>query len=152
MEIDKIDTLIAFVIDLFNDEFSQYIDNVDSLWYFSHGGCYELAKIIKHYFPESQYVMRKDFNHCAILHEGRIYDAFDGISPSKLTKTELKEECKKEMKDFIIYTPEQMEICMEEHPFGVGKKLEIEGKNVNVAILDEIANIDSVVFVKKQYI
>ena len=150
MNIDKIDTLIAFVIDLFNDEFSQYIDNIDSLWYFSHGGCYELAKIVKHYFPESQYVMRKDFDHCAVLLEGKIYDVFDGISPSRLTQKEMGKEYKKEMKDFIIYTPEEMENSMKERPFGCEKNILIEGKNVENAILDEIANIDSVTFIKKR--
>lgn len=150
MNIDKIDTLIAFVIDLFNDEFSQYIDNIDSLWYFSHGGCYELAKIVKHYFPESQYVMRKDFDHCAVLLEGRIYDVFDGISPSRLKQKEMAKEYKKEMKDFIIYTPEEMENSMKKRPFGCGKNILIEGKNVEKAILDEINNIDSVTFIKKR--
>lgn len=150
MNIDKIDTLIAFIIDLFNDEFSQYIDNIDSLWYFSHGGCYELAKIVKHYFPESQYVMRKDFNHCAVLLEGKIYDVFDGISPSRLKQKEMAKEYKKEMKDFIICTPEEMENSMKERPFGCGKNILIEGKNVENAILDEIANIDSVTFIKKR--
>ena len=150
MNIDKIDTLIAFIIDLFNDEFSQYIDNIDSLWYFSHGGCYELAKIVKHYFPESQYVMRKDFDHCAVLLEGRIYDVFDGISPSRLKQKEMAKEYKKEMKDFIIYTPEEMENSMKKRPFGCGKNILIEGKNVENAILDEINNIDSVTFIKKR--
>ena len=150
MNIDKIDTLIAFIIDLFNDEFSQYIDNIDSLWYFSHGGCYELAKILKHYFPNSQYVMRKDFDHCAVLLEGRIYDVFDGISPSRLKQQEMAKEYKKEMKDFIIYTPEEMENSMKEKPFGCGKNILIEGKNVVSAILDEIANIDSVTFTKQR--
>lgn len=58
LNLDNISKFITFTIDLFNDEFGSYIDYVDSFYYFSHGGCYELAKIIKHYFPDAQFVMK----------------------------------------------------------------------------------------------
>ena len=84
LNLDNISKFIAFTIDLFNDEFSSYIDYVDSFYYFSHGGCYELAKIIKHYFPDAQFVMKNDGKHCGVLYEGKIYDVFDGLSKEQL--------------------------------------------------------------------
>ena len=110
LKLDNISKFITFTIDLFNDEFSSYIDYVDSVYYFSNGGCYELAKIIKHYFPDAKFVMKNDYRHCGILYEGKIYDVFDGLTKEQLEEKGIKEdEYIKDINDFKVLTKEEME-------------------------------------------
>lgn len=128
LNLDNISKFITFTIDLFNNEFSSYIDYVDSFYYFSHGGCYELAKIIKHYFPDAQFVMKNDCNHCGVLYEGKIYDVFDGLTKEQLEEIE-----------------ENMKII----PFGTGKDIIIEGKPVDEKLIDEISKCSGVIAGKR---
>ena len=150
LKLDNINKFITFTIDLFNDEFSSYIDYVDSFFYFSHGGCYELAKIIKHYFPDAKYVMRNDYMHCGVLYEGKIYDVFDGLSKEQLEEKGYKEEeYKKDLKDFKILSDKEMEESMEFSPFGTGKDIIIEGKPIDEKMIDEISKCSGVIAGKR---
>lgn len=65
---------IEFVADLV-DEYDFFLEQqVNSRYYFLYGGCYELYKIVNHYFKESQCVINKNTKHCAILYNGEIFD------------------------------------------------------------------------------
>lgn len=150
LNLDNISKFITFTIDLFNNEFSSYIDYVDSFYYFSHGGCYELAKIIKHYFPNAQFVMKNDYNHCGVLYEGKIYDVFDGLTKEQLEEKGIKEdEYIKDLKDFKVLTKEEIEENMKIIPFGTGKDIIIEGKPVDEKLIDEISKCSGVIAGKR---
>lgn len=150
LNLDNISKFITFTIDLFNNEFSSYIDYVDSFYYFSHGGCYELAKIIKHYFPDAQLVMKNDCNHCGVLYEGKIYDVFDGLTKEQLEEKGIKEdEYIKDLKDFKVLTKEEIEENMKIIPFGTGKDIIIEGKPVDEKLIDEISKCSGVIAGKR---
>lgn len=150
LNLDNISKFIEFTIDLFNDEFSSYIDYVDSFYYFSHGGCYELAKIIKHYFPDAQFVMKNDGKHCGVLYEGKIYDIFDGLSKEQLEEKGIHEdEYIKDINDFKVLTKEEMEESMKIIPFGTGKDIIIEGKPVDEKLIDEISKCSGVIAGKR---
>ena len=66
---------IKFILDLVNDEFYQYVSPVPIKYYFLNGGCLELAKVLKHYYPEGQYVINEQKNHIAFLYQEQVYDA-----------------------------------------------------------------------------
>ena len=150
LNLDNISKFITFTIDLFNDEFGSYIDYVDSFYYFSHGGCYELAKIIKHYFPDAQFVMKNDGKYCGVLYEGKIYDVFDGLSKEQLEEKSISEdEYIKDIKDFKVLTQEEMEENMKIIPFGTGKDIIIEGKTVDEKLIDEISKCSGVIAGKR---
>ena len=145
--IDKIDEFIKFVIDLYNDEFNYTIDYIDAAYYFLHGGCYELAQIIKHYFKDAKYVIRKsDNDHCAILYQGKIYDAYDSYNEEK--KAELineginKREIYKNLDDFYVCTKEEIDNF--EKPLGLERPPKIDGKSVPEGIIDEISDISNI--------
>ena len=150
LNLDNISKFITFTIDLFNDEFGSYIDYVDSVYYFSNGGCYELAKIIKHYFPDAKFVMKNDYRHCGVLYEGKIYDVFDGLTKEQLEEKGIKEdEYIKDLKDFKVLTKEEMEENMKIIPFGTGKDIIIEGKPVDEKLIDEISKCSGVIAGKR---
>lgn len=73
---------IDFVVDLVNEDEAFYNNEVDSRYYFLHGGCYELYKIVKNYFPDSICLINDKLEHCAIAYGGNIYDA-EGIITDK---------------------------------------------------------------------
>ncbi len=66
---------IKFILDLVSDEFYQYVSPVPIKYYFLNGGCLELAKVLKHYYPEGQYVINEQKNHIAFLYQEQVYDA-----------------------------------------------------------------------------
>ena len=66
---------IRFILDLVSDEFYQYLSPVSIKYYFLNGGCLELAKVLKHYYPEGQYVLNEEKNHIAFLYQEQVYDA-----------------------------------------------------------------------------
>lgn len=139
--IKTIPELIRFVIDLFNDEFDYVIDYVDSSFYFSHGGCYELAKIVKHYFKDTEFALRNDGNHVAIFQNGKVFDVYDGYTSDELNEMGIPEvEYKKDINKFQIITKEDLDKLS----FGTGKSISIEGKEVSTGIIDEINDIDSI--------
>jgi len=65
---------IEFVADLVSEFDIFYEKQISSKPYFEHGGCYELYKVVKHYFPDAQCVVHKQIKHCAILYENEIFD------------------------------------------------------------------------------
>lgn len=91
MQVYKIDKFIEFVIDLVNEDQFFYESQVNSKYYFLHGGCYELYKIVKYFFPQVKCLMETNLNHCAIEYEGNIYDA-SGIREDKKNFTLATEE------------------------------------------------------------
>ena len=70
-----IDKFIEFVIDLANEDEIFIGTKFNAKMYFINGGCYELYKIVKHYYPNTKCVITKTNDHCAILYENKIYDA-----------------------------------------------------------------------------
>ena len=66
---------IEFVIDLTNEDEVFAGTNFNAKMYFMNGGCYELYKIVKYYYPTAECLISKENNHCAILYENKIYDA-----------------------------------------------------------------------------
>ena len=110
----------------------------------------ELAKIIKHYFPDAKFVMKNDYRHCGILYEGKIYDVFDGLTKEQLEEKGIKEdEYIKDINDFKVLTKEEMEESMKISPFGAGKDIIIEGKPVDEKMIDEISKCSSVIAGKR---
>lgn len=103
---------IEFVADLVSEFDIFYEQAVDSKYYFNHGGCYELYKVAKHYFPTVECAMKKDYTHCAILYNNEIFD----ISG----KIENIEEYRLATKDDIDYMEDR---------FGLHIK-EIESENI----------------------
>lgn len=73
------ENFIQFILDLVNDEFYQYLSPVLVKYYFLNGGCLELAKVLKHYYPEGDYVINDQNNHIAFLYQKQVYDA-NGIA------------------------------------------------------------------------
>lgn len=71
----NINKFIEFIIDLVSEDDIFYNTEIDAHYYFLHGGSYELYKVVHHYFKDSICMMRKDLKHCAIAHQGRLYDA-----------------------------------------------------------------------------
>ncbi len=108
------------------------------------------AKIIKHYFPDAQFVMKNDYRHCGVLYEGKIYDVFDGLTKEQLEEKGIKEdEYIKDLKDFKVLTEDEMEESMKISPFGAGKDIIIEGKPVDEKLIDEISKCSSVIAGKR---
>ncbi len=145
-KIDSINEFIVFIVDLVNDEFPETIDYMDSLYYFSNGGCHELAKLIKHYFKESQYLLKKDGTHCAILYEGKIYDVFDGLTKSQLEENNIpKELYEKRLEDFDILSDDEFMEYINGDKFGCGKDIIINDTNdVSEGIVRELDKITSI--------
>jgi hypothetical protein len=50
-------------------------DRAQSNQYFLRGGCFVLYKVVKHYFPSVNLMMKRDYKHCVILYDGVCYDA-----------------------------------------------------------------------------
>lgn len=109
---------IGFVIDLANEELCDFLDG-DAKKFFLQGGCYEFAKIIKAYI-KCQIVINTDNTHCAVLYDGKIYDASNEID-SKSFNIASKEDIK--------YIEERM---------GIPEKHFIKGKTVSEYLIDEI--------------
>lgn len=75
MEKIKFNQFIYFVLDLVS-EFDVLSEmNLSAEYYFMHGGCYELYKVLKHYFKDAICMISNDLDHCATLYLGNIYDA-----------------------------------------------------------------------------
>ncbi|HPF83550.1 MAG TPA: hypothetical protein PLV83_05260 [Bacilli bacterium] len=66
---------IEFVNDLVSEDDCFMGIGADAKYYFLHGGCYELYKIIKNYFPDVICMVSKDLLHCASKYKGIIYDS-----------------------------------------------------------------------------
>lgn len=88
----NIGKFIEFIIDLVNENDIFYNNtNIDSRYYFLNGGCFDLYKIVHHYFNDANAWIRKDLKHCAIEYQGKLYDA-SGIIENPLIFFPAKEE------------------------------------------------------------
>lgn len=74
MEKYDLGKFIEFIVELVSEFDIFYERDIDSKYYFLHGGCYELYKVVKHYFPLCQCMISKDLKHCAILYNNEIFD------------------------------------------------------------------------------
>ena len=74
-EKDKMERFIEFVVDLVQEDDFFYETGLRADDYFLNGGCYELYKIVNHYFPTTKCMVRNDNEHCAVGYEGNVYDA-----------------------------------------------------------------------------
>ncbi len=80
----------VFLPDLFSDiYFEEQISNfgyecygksINGQYFFTHGGCYALAKIVKYFIPESIIMIRNDYDHCAISFRDELFDGYGKIS------------------------------------------------------------------------
>lgn len=107
---------IEFVADLVSEFDIFYEREVNAYYYFNHGGCYELYKVVKHYFPTVECMMRKDLKHCAILYNNELFDITG--------KIENKEDYIKALPEDFLY----MERCFGHHI------IELEEKNIIIEI------------------
>lgn len=71
-----VEKFIEFVVDLVNEDEIFLNREVDAAYYFTHGGCYELYKIVHHYFKDVICMINKENDHCAIGYDSEIYDAY----------------------------------------------------------------------------
>jgi hypothetical protein len=79
----------TFLPDLFKDIYGEeqiskfgyeyYGESLDGQYFFTHGGCYVLAKIVKYFVPESIIMIRNDYDHCAISFRDELYDGYGKI-------------------------------------------------------------------------
>ena len=111
---------IEFIVDLANDELYEKLDG-DARNYFLNGGCYELAKIVKKYVDRCQIVINKSNDHCAILYQGKIYDA-NGENPNKL--------------EFFIANKEDLEYM--EGSFGIPEVQYVNGIRISDFLINAI--------------
>lgn len=139
--IDNTKKLIRFIIPLFYEETGIAFNSDESVDYFVSGGCYELAKIVKHYFPDTEYVVRNDHDHVAILESGVIYDAYDFYEDWQLKARNIKEKYyKKDLKDFYIATEEEID----NFPVEFNREDKINGLTVSEKMIEVIDEIPSV--------
>ena len=123
------ENFIQFILDLVSDEFYQYLSPVPVKYYFLNGGCLELAKVLKHYYPEGDYVINDQKNHIAFLYQKQVYDA-NGIA----------EESKWE----IVHLLSELE------DYYGNKEIYFEHLLPHQAILKEIDEIDANIVKKMQ--
>ena len=115
-----IEKFIEFIVDLANDELYERLDG-NAKYYFQNGGCYELAKVVREYVPNSKYVIRNDNNHCGIFYNGKMYDA-DGII--------------KDISKFKIANKDDVEYM--EDRFGIPEKENINGGKISDFLINEL--------------
>lgn len=77
MEEVKEDIMLKFLDVIVGEvgEYEIFNEESNSKYYFTHGGCFELYKIVAHFIPNVKMVMRKDYGHCAISYNDIYYDA-----------------------------------------------------------------------------
>lgn len=114
---------ITFINELVDDEFYQAIEPLKAEDYFASGGCYEFAKILKAFLPESKIMVRKDHKHLAVFYKGNLYDA--------------KGVCQKE--DFQDITEEDEIRFADSLLYGI-PEIKFERKEVAVAVTTEMKN------------
>lgn len=115
-----IEELINFIIDLVNDEFSRFLSPVHARYYFLNGGCLELAKVLKHYYPAGKIIINEKRNHILFLYQDKLYDATG----------ELKLDTYEEIKDINLI----------EDYIG-NKEVRFERKQPHHAIIEELESI-----------
>lgn len=99
---------IKYVNDYLDDDYREYIDFIGAENYFTHGGCYEFAKIIKHFIPSaiiyrSNPKSEKYYDHIIVKIGDNYYNA-TGIIPNPIAESEFYEVSDEELEiipDFI---------------------------------------------------
>ena len=148
LNIRSVNELIKFVIPLFADEFNIVEGSNEAVSYFLYGGCYELAKVINHYFPDSKYVVRKDYSHVAILENETIYDAYDFYEDWQLKKYNIPEKFyKKKIDDFYVTSKEEID----NFPVEFTRNDLIGENSVSDALIKEIDKIKRINVLKKEH-
>ena len=140
--INNVDKFIKFIIPLFaeNCNMIEIQNNRDAIIYFTHGGCYEFAKAIKHFFKTSKFVINNNNDHIAILYNGEIYDAYNYLSEEELFNlTVHNDDIHKNLTKFEIINEDEIE---KYNNFGMNIK--IEDKSIDKWIIDEINDIESI--------
>lgn len=109
LKIDNIQDLIKLVLGVTDDDLYTYIGGIKAYQFFVSGGCYELAKIVKYYFKDAEYVLRNDGEHVAILYNNEIYDAYDGLDADEILSENIPEKVFiKNLEDFNIVSEEEL--------------------------------------------
>lgn len=121
---DNVESLIKFIEELVNDEFDYCIDYIDAEYYFMHGGCLELAKILKKLIPEVEIVINDQLDHFAIKYHDNLYDATGKIKDQNSF-------CEISSSDIRTY----------EQYYGI-PDIKFEHKSVDETIIDEIKEIN----------
>lgn len=150
----EIKQFISYINGYLDDDYREYIDFVGAEYYFTHGGCYEFAKIIKHFIPsailyrsnlksskykehiivkinESYYDAKGEIpKEIALLHFYAISDEEEAMLTDFIGKTEVNVKGIK-IDDLII---KETELIIAECPNRSIDKLinTINGKNTNV--------------------
>ena len=104
----EIEQFISYINGYLDDDYREYIDFVGAEYYFTHGGCYEFAKIIKHFIPatiicQSNPKSSKYKNHIIIKINESYYDA-KGEIPKELAESQfyaVSNEEEKILEDYI---------------------------------------------------
>lgn len=78
---NKVEKFVEFIVDLVQEN-EIFMEGGSAKYYFTHGGCYELFKVVNHYIPETVCMINKELDHCAIGYNNNIYDAL-GIVENK---------------------------------------------------------------------
>lgn len=149
LEISNVKDLIKFVIPLFKEECGkiEIINDIDSMNYFLHGGCKELASVINHFFPTSDFALKKDNSHIAVSYNDSIYDAYDGLDDEQLARYGIPEDYYiKDSKDFDIYSKDDIDNNL---TVDFGINLVIQGKKVDEFLIDLLNNIPSIIIFDK---
>jgi hypothetical protein len=89
----------VFLPDLFSDMYddeqtnkfgdSSFATMLNGQYFFTHGGCYILAKIVKHFIPESIIMIRNNYEHCAISFRDELFDAYGRIDEQERSNYEI---------------------------------------------------------------
>lgn len=132
--INDIEDFINFIIPLFVDEFNIVNTDSEAIFYFLHGGCFELAKVIKHFFPTSNYALSKDLQHIAIIYNNKIYDA------SLCIENEKKIYYNTELSNFNVVTDDYFNSLT----ITYGNNIYINDTTLDEALINEINNIESI--------
>lgn len=116
--------LICFINDLTDELFSQYIEYLPSRWYYTNSGCYEFAKIIKHFIPEAMLMMNHSEDHVALMIGNGIYDS----TATEETPT---------LNENLYRSATQEDINRMEDFFGI-EEVKFEGKAPSDALIQEM--------------
>ena len=88
----NLDKFIEFIVDLAQEsEVFASRPEYGASYYFTHGGCYELYKIVKHYYQECECMVPNSLTHCAIGYQGKLYDATGEIDGNNYHKATLED-------------------------------------------------------------
>ena len=150
LEISNAKDLIRFIIPLFKEsvqesnEFDFIYSDVDSVNYFMGGGCVELAKVVKHYFPDSRFALRKDHAHMCTYSECKLYDAMDYYEDWQIERYNIQFE-EKDLTNFDLLEDKEID----ELPVQYGSINYINGLEISDFIIKELDSIESIKIKKK---